>query len=165
MLKEITEVMRNFYFDEIYLTGFSDFEENGMSEFVANTDYLIFEFGEQLIKIQSIEQYSKISVSKVDTIQISIDLEDVVPAKSRISGVIFNNPLIDNKVAVIELFNLQVNNTEFICDAFKLVLSNNQEIFLDPSWLGINIGGSGVEKLWKNNRSEEYKLKSTIIEF
>lgn len=164
MLKDITQVMRKFYLDEIYLTGFVDLEENGMAEFVANSDYLIFEFGEQLIKIQSIEQYTKISIAKVDTIKIDIDLEDVIPAKSRISGVIFNNPMIDNKVAVIELFNLEVINYELICDAFKLILSNNQEIFIDPSFLGINIGGSGVEELWRYNLPEGYKSISTIVE-
>ncbi|MCR8845346.1 hypothetical protein NQ117_16820 [Paenibacillus sp. SC116] len=165
MLKEIAEVMRKFCLDEIYLTGFIDFEENQLSEFVANPDYLIFEFGGQLINIQSIEQYSKLSITKVDTIKIDIDLEDVIPAKSRISGVIFNNPMMDNKIAKIELFNLEVNNCELICDALKLILSNNQEIFLDPSFLGINIGGSEVEELWKYNLPDGYNTQSTIIEF
>ncbi|WP_433943148.1 hypothetical protein [Paenibacillus sp. SN-8-1] len=164
MLKEITEVMRKSCLNEIYLTGFVDFEENQLSEFVANTDYLIFEFGEQLIKFQSIEQYSKLSIAKVDTIKIDIDLEDVIPAKSRISGVIFNNPMLENKIAMIELFNIDVNNCELICDAVKLILTNRQEIFLDPSILGINIGGSGVEELWRNNLPEGYKSISTIVE-
>ncbi|MBD8496950.1 hypothetical protein [Paenibacillus arenosi] len=165
MLKEITEVISKFCLDEIYLTGFVDFEEGELSEFVANTDYLIFEFGEQLIKLQSIEQYSKISISKVDTIQIDIDLEDVIPAKSRISGVIFNNPMLDNKIVNIEFFNLEVNNCELICDAFKLILFNKQEIFIDPSFLGINIGGYEVEELWKYNLPVGYKIKSTSIKF
>ncbi len=164
MLKNITQLIQDFCLNEIYLTGFVDYEKNELAEFVANTDYLIFEFGEQLIKIQSVEQYSKISISKVDTIKINIDLEDVIPAKSRISGIIFNNPLIDNKVSVIEFFNLEENNFELICDAFKMILSNNQEIFIDPSLLGINIGGSGVEGLWRYNLPEGYKSISTIIE-
>ena len=164
MLKNLTQVMRKFYLDEIYITGFVDLEENSMAEFVANSDYLFLEFGEQLIKIQSIEQYTKIAITIVETLKINIDLEDVIPAKSRISGVIFNNPMIDNKVAVIELFNLEVINCELICDAFKLILSNNQEIFIDPAFLGINIGGSGVEALWRDNLPKEYKSLSTIVE-
>ncbi|WP_046227060.1 hypothetical protein [Paenibacillus dauci] len=164
MLKEITEIISKFRLDEIYLTGFVNIEENGLSEFVANTDYLIFEFGDQLIKIQSIEQYSKISIAKVDTIEIDIDFEDVIPAKSRISGVIFDNPMIDHKIVIIELFNLEVNNSELICSALKLILSDNQELFIDPSFLGINIGASKVENQWRRNLPEGYKEISTVIE-
>ncbi|NOJ73737.1 hypothetical protein HMI46_24805 [Paenibacillus alvei] len=72
--------------------------------------------------------------------------------------------MIDHKIAVIELFNLEVNNCELICDAFKLILSNDQEIFIDPSFLGINVGGSGVEELWRYNLPEGYEIISTIIE-
>ncbi|MDU0200825.1 hypothetical protein RQP52_06955 [Paenibacillus sp. PFR10] len=63
-----------------------------------------------------------------------------------------NNPSIDNKVAAIEFYNLQVNNlSEILCDAMKIILQNNQEIFLDSSFLGINIGQSEVEKLWRDS--------------
>ena len=66
------------------------------------------------------------------------------------------------------MFNMEENCDEIICDTLKLSLTSNtnkQELFLDPRFFGINIGGSGVEELWKYNQSEEYKSKSTIIEF
>lgn len=165
LLEEIKKVIQNSFLDEIYLTGFVDFEEKELSEFVSNSDYLIFEFGKQLIKIQSVEQYSKISVSKVNSIQIDIELEDVKPAKSRISGIIFNNPLIDNKIVDIEFYNLKVNSTELLCDAMGFTLSNDQMIFIDPSFLGINIGDLKVKKLWENNRREDYISDTTLIKF
>ncbi|MCY9591349.1 hypothetical protein PC41400_08990 [Paenibacillus chitinolyticus] len=92
-----------------------------------------------------------------------VDLDDVVPAKSRISNVIFNNPLLDNKVSEIVLFNMKKNTEGLVCDALKLVLLNKQEIFFDPSFLGINVGGSEVEELWRDNQKEYYESVSTII--
>lgn len=165
LLEEMKKVIQNSSLDEIYLTGFVDFEENELSEFVPNSDYLIFEFGKQLIKIQSVEQYSKISISKVNSIQIDIELEDVKPAKSRISGIIFHNPLIDNKIVDIEFYNLKVNSTELLCDAMGFTLSNDQIIFIDPSFLGINIGDLKVKKIWENNLSEDYISDTTLIKF
>ncbi|MFC3844279.1 hypothetical protein ACYEXS_22775 [Paenibacillus sp. MAH-36] len=77
-----------------------------------------------------------------------------------------NNPSIDNKVAAIEFYNLQVNNlNEILCDALKMILQNKQEIFLDPSFLGINIGPSEVEKLWRDNQADDYVDTPTRINF
>lgn len=163
-MKEIIETIGNNIFNEIYLTGFVDTDENGVTEFTSHMRFLFFEFGRQLIKIESVEQYSKILITKAESALIDIDLEDVIPAKSRISNIIFNNPSIDNKVIEIEFFNLQVNNvSEISCDALKIILSNKQELFLDPSFLGINIGPFEVEKLWKENHADGYVVIPTRI--
>ncbi|WP_426449617.1 hypothetical protein ACP26L_31850 [Paenibacillus sp. S-38] len=164
-LGQIKNIIQNNYFDNIYLTGFVDSEENGLAEFVASMNYLFLEFGDELIKIEAIEQYSKISLAVVNDIQIAVDLEDVTPAKSKVSNVIFNNPLLDNKVSEIVLFNMKEDTEGMVCDAFKLVLLNKQEIFFDPSFLGINVGGSEVEELWRDNQKEYYESISTIIKF
>ncbi|MBP1991173.1 hypothetical protein [Paenibacillus eucommiae] len=163
-MKEILDIIEKNFIDEIYLTGFVDTDDIGVTEFTALMSYLFFEFDGQLIKIESVDQYSKLSISKTVSVQLEIDLEDVIPAKSRISNIIFNNPLIDNKVAEIEFFNLQVdNNSEITCDALKIILLNKQEIFLDPSFLGINIGPSEVEKLWRDNQGVDYVVTPTRI--
>jgi hypothetical protein len=165
-LKEILDLIKYSCIDEIYLTGFVDTDNAGVTEFTALMRYLFFEFNGQLLKIESIEQYSRLSISQTKSVQLEIDLEDVIPAKSRISNIIFNNPLIDNKVAEIEFFNLQVNNlNEILCDALKIILQNKQEIFLDPSFLGINIGPSEVEKLWRDNQADDYVDTPTRINF
>ncbi|MGE6228468.1 hypothetical protein [Paenibacillus chitinolyticus] len=164
-LKEIKNTIQNNGLDDIYLAGFIDSEEDGLAEFVASMNYLFLEFGDGLIKIESIEQYSKISLAVVDDIQIMVDLDDVIPAKSKIGNVIFNNHLLDNKVSEIVLFNMEENTEGLVCDALKLVLLNKQEIFFDPSFLGINVGGSEVEELWRDNQKEYYESVSTIIKF
>lgn len=124
-MKEILDIIEKNFIDEIYLTGFVDTDETGVTEFTALMRYLFFEFGGQLIKIESVEQYSKLSISKAVSVLLEIDLEIVIPAKSRISNIIFNNPLKDNKVAEIEFFNLQVDKlSEISCDALKIILLN-----------------------------------------
>lgn len=164
-LRQIKNIIQNNYFDNIYLTGFIDSEENGLSEFVASMSQFFLEFGDELIKIEAIEQYSKILIAVVDNIEIVIDFEDVTPAKSNVRNVIFNNPLLDNKISEIVLYNMLEDIEGVVCDALKVVLLNKQEIFFDPSFLGLNVGGGEVVKLWRDNQKEHYELVPTIIKF
>ncbi|MHA7579813.1 hypothetical protein ACX12E_05390 [Paenibacillus vandeheii] len=164
-LDHIKNTMGNNHLDNIFITGFIDPEDNGSAEFVANTDQLFLQFGGELVKIESIEQYSKILLKIVDDIQVTIDLEDVIPAKSKIGSLIFKNPLIDNKVSKLVLFNMEVENAGVVCDALKLVLTNQQEIFFDPSFLGLNIGSSEVEELWRDNQKEDFMPSLSVITF
>ncbi|WP_440110717.1 hypothetical protein [Paenibacillus sp. QZ-Y1] len=164
-LEQIGNSIRKNHLDNIFQTGFIDPEDNGAAEFVANTDQLFLQFGDGLVKIETIEQYSKISLDVVSDIQITIDFEDVIPAKSKIGNVIFKNPLIDNKVSKLVLFNMELRNVGVVCDAMKLILSNQQEIFFDPSFLGLNIGSSEVEELWRDNQKEESISSPTVITF
>jgi len=52
-----------------------------------------------------------------------------------------------------------------LCDALQIKLSNGQDIFLDPSFLGINIGGLEVRDVWENNLINGVIPKETIFEF
>ncbi|GAS82865.1 MULTISPECIES: hypothetical protein [Paenibacillus] len=169
-LEELKNIVQNNLLSSVYVTGIvlSSERENELAEFVPYRSYLFFEFGDQLVKIEAIEQYSKISIALTPTFIVRVEVEDVIPAKSNISDIILDNSLIDNKVSQIELLNMEVKSNEIICDALKLSITNNtnkQELFLDPQFFGINIGGFGVEELWKYNQLEEYKSISTIIEF
>lgn len=169
-LEEIKNIVQNNFLSNVYVTGIvlPSERENGLAEFVPYRSYLFFEFGDQLVKIEAIEQYSKISIALTPTYIVRVEVEDVIPTKSNISDIIFDNSLIDNKVSKIEFFNMVVKRNEIICDTLRLSITNNtnkQELFLDPQFFGINIGGSDVEELWKYNQSEEYKSISTIIEF
>lgn len=75
---------------------------------------LFLEFGDELIKIEAVEQYSKIS------------------------GIV--------------LYNMLEDIEGVVCDALKVVFLNKQEIFFDPSFLVINVGGLEVEKLWRDHK-------------
>lgn len=163
MLERFKKIVEENTLQDIYLIGFMDVE-NGIAEFVASMNFLYFEFGNQLFQFETVNQYSRLSITMVDSIQSNIDLEDVIPSKSRVSDIILINPLIDNSVANIEFFNLEESETELLCDAVNIQLSNKQDIFLDPSFLGINIGGLEVKKMWLDNLRVP-NSHGTIIKF
>ncbi|MFD1887367.1 hypothetical protein [Paenibacillus wenxiniae] len=162
-LEQIKNMMKTHVFDDICLVGFVYAEENELTEFIASMRCLFLEFGNKIIKVEEMEQFSKLSLTVVDDIHIDIDVENFIPAKSRISNVVFHNPLSDNIVSEIVLFNMEEHEARVICDVFKLVLLNKQELFFDPSFLGINVGGSEVEALWRNNQLKGYKAIPTVI--
>ncbi|AIQ48261.1 hypothetical protein R70723_21845 [Paenibacillus sp. FSL R7-0273] len=162
-IDQIQTIMKNHHLHEIFSVGVVDLEETGLAEFVTLMDRLFFEFGEVLIKMETIEQYSKLALTAVNSIQFEVDLEDVILAKARIGNFVFNNPLTDNKVAEIVLYNMENKAEELICDALKIVLLNQQEIFIDPSFLGINIGGPEVEAIWRYNLADNYTPVPTIL--
>lgn len=169
-LEEIKSIVQNNFLSSFYVTGvvLPPETESELAEFVPYRSYLFLEFGVNLIKIEAIEQYSKFSISITPTFKVRVEVENAIPTKSNISDIIFDNSLIDNKVSQMEMFNIQITNEEIICDALSLSLTsstNKQELFLDPQFFGINIGGSGVEELWKNSQLEGYKSKSTTINF
>lgn len=162
-LEEIKHIVKNNLFDDVYLVGFIYAEENELAEFVTSMKCLFLEFGDAIIKVEEMEQFSKLSLTVVDKIQVDNNLEDVIPAKSAIRDVLFHNPLADNIVSELILYNMEHNKESVICDVFKLILHNKQEIFFDPSFLGINLGGSEVEALWKNGQLQGYKAVPTVI--
>lgn len=64
------------------LTSESD---NELAEFVPYRSYLFFEFGDQLMKLEAIDQYSKISITLTPAFIARIEVEDAIPVKSNIS--------------------------------------------------------------------------------
>ena len=127
--------------------------------------YLFFEFGDKIIEFQSIEQYSKLRISIVDTILHEPYFEDVIPGSMNISRIVFTNYLAINKVINICFFNLQEEKTELICDAVHIKLLNGQHIFLDPQFIGIKVGGIEQKEFWLDNLLDGVALKETYIEF
>jgi len=167
MINQIKDICETNSISGIYLVGFASITD-GYGEFISDKKYLYFEFGDYVIKISKLDhinQLSKLRVIIVESVKYDCDFEDVVPCKSRIDEVIFKNPLVDNKVAKISCFNFEKNDSEFLCDALHIKLCNGQDIFLDPGFLGINIGGLDVKQVWEENQLDGYAPKEFCIEF
>ncbi|RUS45553.1 hypothetical protein [Cohnella sp. AR92] len=164
MLNSLIKIISTCSFDDIYLSGFIDPEEEDVVEFTPWSHCLFFEFAAQLIKIESVDQYSKLRITYSTNLLTDVDMDDFVPSKARISYLIFKNPLAKNKIIRMEFYELEEQIDQLICDALKIQLQNNQVLFLDPSYLAINIGGLEVEEEWLHNSKEEYQPKSTVIE-
>lgn len=165
MFDKLKEIIRDNSIDDIYLTGIVDVNDDGIAEFVANTNFLYFEFGNQIIEFESIDGYSRLCVSIVDSIKYQVEFEDVKPCSAKISEIIFTNPLETNKVSSICFFNLDVRENELICDVLHIKLSNGQDIFIDPAFLGINVGGLEQKNFWQDSVKDKVVPKEIYMEF
>lgn len=142
--------IRNKEIDDIYLVGFVDIEE-GMAQFCHDLRYVYIEIGERYIELESIEQFSKIRIGIVDSLQYHFEIdEDMMKAHSSISELVLNDTMsIGNKIQNVLFYNLNDN----ICDALEICLENGQILFFDPTfYFGINIGGIEQRKIWEENR-------------
>ncbi|CAM4333439.1 hypothetical protein [Paenibacillus typhae] len=169
-LDEFISIVKNNCIRNIYTTGvvLPPDSENDVAEFVPNRSLLFFELGNQLLKFEAIEQYSKILITTVPAFKVKVEVEDAIPVKSVVTDLLLDNSLIDNNISQIEFFILIDSDSEMVCDTLRLSLTsstNKQELFLDPQFFGINIGGNGVERLWRIAQLEGYHANSTVINF
>lgn len=154
MINEFREALKNKTITDIYSVGFVD-DEDGISVFHENLNYLYIEMESRYIKLQSINQYSALKIQMVDRIDYDYEIdEDWKKAKTSIANVVLNDSMsLGNKISKLILYNL--NDKELTCDAAEFVLENGQILFLDPSYLfGINIGGIEQKKVWEDNCKE-----------
>ncbi|WP_342435568.1 hypothetical protein NSS79_18115 [Paenibacillus sp. FSL L8-0436] len=150
MLEKIKELIRN-NIDEIHLTGVVHIEENGIAEFISNTNFLFLEFADQFIQFEAIDGYGKLHITIVDSLRYETDIEDVIPSRTKVGDVIFTNPLAENHVDSIVFFNLENMENALICDVLHIKLINGQDLFIDPQFTGINIGGLEQKQFWEEN--------------
>lgn len=150
MLKEIKKLISN-NIDEIHLTGVVHIEENGIAEFISNTNFLLLEFGGQFIQFETIDGYGKLRITILDSLRFENDTEDVIPCRAKIGEFIFTNPLAENRVDSIVFFNLEDLENALICDVLHIKLINGQDLFIDPQFTGINIGGLEQKQFWEEN--------------
>lgn len=136
----------------IYTVGYMETEE-GNAEYYPQLRWIYFEFEDILVEFESFEQYSRLRVERVSEVRYLFEIdEEMIPMKSSIiEFVLVSSDLIGNEVKKIEL----KGGTEEECLAAKIILKNEQIIFLDPSFLcGIEIGGETQEEYWKYNLKE-----------
>lgn len=166
MRNKIQNVLKEKVITDIISVGFVDIE-NDIAQFYPNPQWLYFEFDDYYIEFESIEQFSKLKIRFSDSINYSYEIdEDMVKAKSSIIDVVLiSSMMLGNDINEICFSNIDFEDDEFIiCDALKLILSNGQIIFLDPSFLfGIAIGKEDQEAFWKNNLNSDYIINETNI--
>lgn len=68
--------------NNVYVVGFLSNTDNNSAEFSTMLDFIYFEFEEQMVEFQSVEQYSKLRISFVDRVRFEFDkLENDMFAK------------------------------------------------------------------------------------
>lgn len=163
MFTKIIEVLENNNLEEIYYTGSFDVEDQ---DFIVNTNYLFLEFGTQFIYFEAIECYSKLKIFLSDTITYQNDIEDCIDGKIKVSELIFTNSLIESrKLRSISFVNLQKEESYIISDVVLFEFCNNDVLFIDPSFLGIKIGGKEQKAFWEDNLDSNLKVNVEKIVF
>lgn len=168
VLNQIKNIVKSNPIDGIYLTGYVELEDDGIAQFYADMRFLYLEFGDVMVELGQFDpanQSSKLRIIIVNSVQHYFELEDVKPGRSKINDVIFKNPLAENRVAKIYFYNYEESDNELLCDALHIKLCNGQNIFLDPGFLGINIGGLDVKQVWKENLINGVIPQKICIEF
>lgn len=168
MLDQVKNIIKNNSLEGVYLTGYVDCEEDGIAQFYADMRFLYLEFGDVILefgKFDPANQSSKLRIMIVNSIKHHFDLEDVKPGRSKINDVIFKNPLANNRIAKIYFYNYEEREDSILCDALHVKLYNEQDIFFDPGFLGINIGGLDVKQVWEENLNNGAIPEKICIEF
>ena len=87
-----------------------------------------------------------------DEIEKKCDIDDMKEGKIKISNIILLNPLCSyNKIKNISFYNIEETDSYILTDILQIELLNEQLIFLDPGFLGINIGGIEQKEFWMEN--------------
>lgn len=98
MLNTMKQLIASYPLEEIYWSGVVDPCEDGFIEFTGLGGYLFLEFDKRLVKIQQVEQYSRLRITEAADFTLDLDLAGMESAKARISALIFDNPLHRNGV-------------------------------------------------------------------
>lgn len=148
---------------DIYTVGFVDVEK-GQAEYYPDLRWVYFEFEDVYVEFESIKQYSRLKMQKVDEVRYLFETdEDMMRARSSIRDIVLvDSFLVGNEVKRVEL----KGGGEEECCAAKIILENEHFIFLDPSFLhGIGMGGREQEDMWEENPTDVYRqmLEDRII--
>lgn len=147
--------------EDIISVGFCDETENGY-EYSMNMDILYLSFEHFLVKMEAVENYSRLSLSCEKKIKHDYIIdEDMKYAFSKLHNVIFKQgEMVDVFIEKMVFFNLSSQNMNVvICDALKVYLSSGQVLFFDPAYyFGINIGDETSVSIWEE-QNKSYNVK------
>lgn len=144
------DLSHNSEITDIIICGTVD-NEDDIFQFYFDFRVIYIEFESKYLRLESVEQYSKLEFSIVDHIKFDYEIdEDMYRARSSVKDIILDNSgAVGNSIREIVLYDRCERN---ICAAMEFRLENGQEIFIDPSFIfGINIGGDKLKNIWKNN--------------
>lgn len=143
--------------EDIIIIGILD-PEDEVIEFIPDYTSFFIRINQYYLHFESIEQFSKLRVSVVDEIRYhDVSDDDFKHSFLSIANLLLENGLHSNVlINKFELYNCRVEQDCFICDAAKILLSNGQVCFFDPSnYWGICVGDKICEMRWMNNLSAQ----------
>ena len=151
--------------EDIISVGYCDDFEGQVLEYTANMDILYLEWERFMLRLEAIEQYSRLIIKRDEKISYDYEKdEDMKYAFARLHNVIFKlGEMANAYIEKIVLYNLHTKNSDYIiCDAMKIYLSSGQVLFFAPAnYFGINIGDETLVKIWEE-QNKQYTV--TIVD-
>lgn len=129
---------------DIYTVGFALLEDEEILDYCVDFEYLYIEFDNFLLKFQVDIKTNFFSIEKVNKINYSLHTdEDIIKVKSSIINIVLIDCMLKNNIVKNIEYNYIKNN---IYKNIKIILENNQTIFIDSGFLdGLRIGGKEQE--------------------
>lgn len=163
MIHKIIKIFTENEVEDIHLIGVFD---NDDKEFIVNKNFIYLEVGVYFLEIEAVESYSKLKIEIKKSIPEKHFLEDMIDSTMKIGEFVFINPLSRRKkFESVYFYNLDNRKNCIITDVLLIRLSNDQYIFIDPQFLGINIGGLEQKKWWENNLNPQKRLEVIKYDF
>jgi hypothetical protein len=162
MLYRLKKLINENNFNDIYFVGVIDDSEE-IKGMVKDTNFLYLELGDSYVRIEAIEGYGKLSVKIFDELNYESSCDEPI-GKVKVGDVVFINPLATNRIISIGFVNLEEQDARLICDVLHLKMEFGQEVFIDPGFCGINIGGIQQKNFWEENYIANCKNKTEIRE-
>lgn len=152
---------------DFILTGDVDIDDE-VIDFMSDFTLLAIQFDTVYLIIESVEQYSKISISVTSELVLHETKEDGCKKAfiSLMNLLIINGEMAEVTIDKIVLYNCSENQERIICEAAKIVLSNGQVFFFEPcNFWGFTIGSELLEKNWFDTmrREKGFICKTEII--
>lgn len=163
MLNKLINILKKNQVEDIYVTGCFDSEDN---EFIVNSNYLYFEIDSKFICFEAVESEFKIKIYITPSILYHNEVENWIDGKARVSKFAFINPLLENrKTITLSLIDLEKEEDYLICSDLHFKFDSGDFVFLNPGFLGIEIGGYQQKEFWEYNRDTEEKYIEKKIDF
>lgn len=126
--------------------------------------YIELDFG--YVKLDSVDQYSKLRLSFAREIENNIELEEgEFFTKYSIANIVLKDFLAENIMKSVGVYNANyIPPSTLECDALEIKLENGQLIFVDPSYFGIQIGGEEIKYRWMETISLTGKELNFVCE-
>ena len=167
LIAKLTNLLKTTEFTDIYFVGYVDGEENPTS-FHPALEILFFEFEDCFLRLQSVEQYSRIDLKLTADIDFDfpfdMEEEDIPASVSMGDSLLDGTTMTTHKVVKVRLFGLTDDQGAIKCDALEFTLSTGQVLFVDPTYeFGFKLGSAAQEQVWSDNLPHE-KPEVTLIE-
>ncbi len=159
VLEKLSNLLKTTEFTDIYFVGYVDGEESPTT-FRPALELMFFEFEDCFLRLQAVEQYSRVHLTLTADIDydfpFEIEEEDIPASVSMGDSLLDGTTMTTHKVTKVRLFGMADRDYFIDCEALEMTLSTGQILFVDPTYeFGFKLGSAAQEQVWAENLPHE----------